>query len=80
MEKYPTQSPIQSPTQNNEMQNDNILGFNLELLKIIVCPVSKSALHYDADAQELICKISNLAYPIRNGIPVLIKEEAREIK
>ncbi|MFM7856255.1 MAG: Trm112 family protein [Flammeovirgaceae bacterium] len=46
---------------------------------MLVCPVSKGALIYDEQTQELISKSAKLAYPIRNGIPVLLKEEAREL-
>ena len=48
-----------------------------KLLDILVCPVSKAALTYDKTNQELICRASGLAYPVRNGIPVLLEEEAR---
>ncbi len=47
------------------------------LLAILVCPVCKGALHYDDAAQELICKVEGLAYPIRDDIPVMLAEEAR---
>ena len=50
-----------------------------ELLSILVCPVSKAPLQYDAEAQELVCKASGLAYPIRDGIPVLLLDEARPL-
>jgi uncharacterized protein YbaR (Trm112 family) len=49
------------------------------LLEILVCPVSKAALHYDEAAQELICRQSRLAYPIRDGIPIMLPDEAREL-
>lgn len=49
------------------------------LLEILVCPVSKAPLKYDAAAQELVCKESGLAYPIRQGIPVMLPEEARKL-
>ncbi|MDS1270389.1 Trm112 family protein [Lipingzhangella sp. LS1_29] len=49
------------------------------LLEILACPQSKAPLRLDADAQELICDESGLAYPIRDGIPVLLVEEARRI-
>ena len=49
------------------------------LLDILVCPVSKAPLHYDAQAQELVCKTSNLPYPIRDGIPIMLEEEARPL-
>jgi len=50
-----------------------------ELLDILVCPVSKTPLIYREDAQELVSKASGLAYPIRDGIPVLLEEEARTL-
>ncbi|MGB1244584.1 MAG: Trm112 family protein [Porticoccaceae bacterium] len=50
-----------------------------ELLSILVCPVSKAPLEYDAEAQELVCKASGLAYPIRDGIPVMLETEARQL-
>ena len=49
------------------------------LLDILVCPVSKGPLIYDDINNELICKKSKLAYPIREGIPVMLKEKARII-
>lgn len=49
------------------------------LLEILVCPVSKAPLRYDADHQELICETSRLAYPIRDGIPVMLESEARRL-
>ena len=53
--------------------------FDTKLLEILVCPASKAKLEYDTDRQELICLASNLAYPIRDGIPVMLEEEARQI-
>ena len=50
-----------------------------KLLEILICPISRSTLEYDADAQELISKTAGLAYPIRDGIPILIADEAREL-
>lgn len=50
-----------------------------KLLSILVCPVSKAPLQYDAAAQELICRASGLAYPIREGIPVMLEVEARQL-
>jgi len=50
-----------------------------ELLEILVCPVSKAPLIWREDANELVCKASGLAYPIRDGIPVLLEEEARSL-
>ena len=50
-----------------------------ELLEILVCPVSKAPLIWREDAGELLCKASGLAYPIRDGIPVPLEEEARSL-
>ena len=50
-----------------------------KLLDILVCPVCKGKLFYDKKAQELICRLDRLAYPIRDGIPVMLEEEAREL-
>ena len=48
-----------------------------KLLSILVCPVSKAPLEYDEAGQELVCRASGLAYPIRDGIPVMLENEAR---
>lgn len=48
-----------------------------KLLDILVCPVSKAPLEYDKENNELICKASGLAYPVRDGIPVMLENEAR---
>ena len=50
-----------------------------KLLEILVCPLTKGPLIYDADAQELISRSANLAFPIRDGIPIMLIDEARDI-
>ncbi len=50
------------------------------LLDILVCPICKANLEYDKTASELICKPCKLAYPIRDGIPVMLEDEARVLK
>ncbi len=50
-----------------------------KLLDILVCPVTKGPLVYDKTKQELWCKSSQLAYPIREGIPVMLPKEARQL-
>ena len=50
-----------------------------KLLSILVCSVSKAPLTYDEEKQELLCKASGLAYPVRDGIPVMLEEEARAL-
>lgn len=49
------------------------------LLSILVCPVTRTPLRYDANAQELVSDEAGLAYPIRDGVPVLLAERARRI-
>jgi len=49
------------------------------LLSILVCPVTRMPLHYDEAAQELVSKAARLAYPIRDGVPVMLAEEARRL-
>jgi uncharacterized protein len=50
-----------------------------KLLEILVCPLTKGPLHYDAEKQELISRAAKLAYPIRDGIPIMLPEEARRL-
>ena len=50
-----------------------------KLLEILVCPITKGPLIYDKDKQELISRSARLAYPIRDGIPVMLEEEARKL-
>ncbi|MDA8808770.1 Trm112 family protein [Gammaproteobacteria bacterium] len=50
-----------------------------KLLDILICPISKSSLKYDKENNELISEESGLAYPVKDGIPVMLPEEARKI-
>ena len=50
-----------------------------KLLEILVCPLTKETLSYDRDANELISKKAGLAFPIRNGIPIMLVDEARRL-
>ena len=50
-----------------------------KLLDILVCPLTKGPLSYDADRQELVSRQAKLAYPIRDGIPILLIDEARKL-
>ena len=50
-----------------------------KLLEILVCPVTKGPLQYDAEAQEVISRQAGLAYPIRDGIPIMLPDEARHL-
>ena len=49
------------------------------LLSILVCPVSKAPVEYDEEKNELICRASGLAYPVRDSIPVMLESEARQL-
>ena len=49
------------------------------LLEILVCPLTKTTLEYDAERQELISRAAKLAYPIRDGIPIMLPDEARPL-
>lgn len=50
------------------------------LLDILVCPICKGPLDYDRKAKELICKVDRLAYPIRDGIPIMWTDQARDLQ
>jgi uncharacterized protein YbaR (Trm112 family) len=50
-----------------------------KLLDLLVCPLTKGPLHYDRERQELISRSAGLAYPIRDGIPVMLESEARRL-
>jgi uncharacterized protein YbaR (Trm112 family) len=56
-----------------------VTGVDSKLLEILVCPITKSTLEYDAEKQELISRGAKLAYPIRDGIPIMLPEEARQL-
>lgn len=49
------------------------------LLEVLVCPVTRGPLRYDRDAQELVSEGARLAYPVRDGVPVMLPEEARSL-
>jgi uncharacterized protein len=53
--------------------------FDPKLLEILVCPVTRAKLRYDREAGELVSEAAGLAYPIRDGVPVMLVEEARSL-
>ena len=53
--------------------------FDPKMLEALICPQTRMPLVYDAEKQELVSKSANLAFPIRNGIPVMLLDEARQI-
>ena len=58
---------------------DNDKKFNPKILEILVCPVTRTSLVFDEDNNELVSSSAQLAYPIRDGIPILLVGEARKI-
>ena len=54
--------------------------FDRRMLEALVCPEPRAPLSYDAEAQELISKAAHLAYPIRDGIPIMLVDEARKLE
>ncbi len=65
----PTTPPTEPPVGSDDTK----------LLEILVCPLTKTTLEYDAAKQELITRKAKLAYPIRDGIPIMLPEEARRL-
>lgn len=55
-------------------------SFDKKLLNVLACPLCKGKLHYDHNADELICRFDKLAYPIHEGVPIMLEKEARELK
>jgi len=62
-----------------ENKQDDAHAVDPKLLEILVCPLTKNELEYDAKAQELISRSAGLAFPIRDGIPIMLPEEARKL-
>ena len=58
---------------------DRIPGIDPKLLEILVCPVTKGLLRYDPERQELVSEKAGLAYPIRDGIPIMLPDEVRSL-
>ena len=59
---------------------DTAPAFDRRMLEALVCPTSQTLLEYDAEKQELLSRAANLAFPIRNGIPVMLTDEARPLE
>lgn len=62
------------------MEERKTTAIDPKLLDLLVCPLTKNTLRYDRDKNELISKAAKLAFPIRDGIPILLPSEAREIE
>ncbi len=65
-----------NPTEGNTPSEHDI---DPRLLELLVCPVTHETLEYDREAGELISRTAGLAYPIRNGIPIMLADEARKL-
>lgn len=63
----------------NDLSREKLHRPDPKMLEILVCPLTKSPLRYDAERGELISQAARLAYPIRNGIPIMLPEEARPL-
>lgn len=72
-----TSESEQAPGQRSHQENARI---DPRLLEILVCPLTKGPLEYDAARQELISRKARLAYPIRDGIPIMLPDEARPLE
>jgi uncharacterized protein len=72
-----TKPEIRSMTSSPERLEGTV---DPKLLEILVCPLTKGPLEFDASKQELISRSAKLAYPIRDGIPIMLPEEARKIE
>lgn len=59
---------------------DPVHKIDPKLLDLLVCPVSRGPLHLDEETQELVSKSAGLAYPIRDGIPIMLESEARVLE
>ena len=64
----------------SERPDEESMDTDPKLLEILVCPLTKGPLEYDAAKQELISRKAKLAYPIRDGIPIMLAEEARRLE
>ncbi len=60
-------------------ENETETAPDPKMLEALICPVTHGRLEYDREAQELISKKARLAYPIRNGIPIMLEDEARKL-
>ena len=71
--------PADNTQDGTNPKNKGAAKVDPRLLEILVCPVTKGPLEYDRQAQELISRQARLAYPIRDGIPIMLPDEARAL-
>ena len=68
-----------TPNDTNTPSAAESSGLDPRVLELLVCPLTKTTLDYDRDAQELVSEQAGLAFPVRGGIPILLVEEARRL-
>jgi uncharacterized protein YbaR (Trm112 family) len=73
------ESPAQQDENAGPKRVAETAGVDPRLLEILVCPLTKTTLRYDRERNELVSLAAHLAYPIRDGIPIMLPEEARRI-
>jgi len=69
----------ESPPEESRPEQNRNVPVDPRLLEILVCPLTKGPLEYDREAGELISRKAGLAYPIRDGIPIMLPDEARTL-
>ncbi len=74
-----TENPAADQTADHDATKSTSMSVDPKLLDILVCPLTKSSLRYDRARQELISDQAGLAYPIRDGIPIMLVDEARTL-
>ena len=67
------------PGTDSNSHQQNTLAVDPRLLDVLVCPLTRSALHYDRERQELISQQARKAFPVRAGVPIMLAEEARDL-
>ena len=67
------------PGINTNRHQQNQVDVDPRLLEVLVCPLSRGALHYDRERQELISQQARKAFPVRAGVPIMLVEEARDL-
>ena len=76
----PAALPMRHANEKGPNVTQNSGGVDPKLLEILVCPLTKGPLEYDRAAQELISRKAGLAYPVRDGIPIMLPDEARRLE
>ena len=67
------------PGTDTKLHKQNQVDVDPRLLEVLVCPLTRSALHYDRSRQELISQQARKAFPVRAGVPIMLVEEARDL-